>query len=171
MKRMLVFLFAIVTLASCDVINQLPTSTGGMGTGVSESEAGQGISATIRGGFLRGRCAQCTAVADAIRSHPRRSRAIAASTARAARPRGPSLPGPDASPEGCKIEETALRCAPSQRDDQVADLGGLGEEWVVAGVELHDACCSTGELALQVGRGAPVLRADEVRRAHVLPGR
>ena len=61
--------------------------------------------------------------------------------------------------------------ATSQRDDQVADLGGLGEEWVVAGVEFHDAGCSTGELALQVGRGAPVLRADQVRRGHVLPGR
>jgi hypothetical protein len=46
-------------------------------------------------------------------------------------------------------------CQPSsQPDDQVADLGGLGEEWVVAGVEFHDAGCSTGELALQVGRGA-----------------
>ena len=61
--------------------------------------------------------------------------------------------------------------SPSQPDDQVADRGGLGEEWVVAGVEFHDAGCSTGELALQVGRGAPVLRADEVRRGHVLPGR
>ena len=63
------------------------------------------------------------------------------------------------------------RRSPSQPDDQVADLGGLGEEWVVAGVEFHDAGCSTGELALQVGRGALVLRADEVRRGHVLPGR
>ncbi|MDT7782413.1 MAG: hypothetical protein QOF58_832 [Pseudonocardiales bacterium] len=61
--------------------------------------------------------------------------------------------------------------APLQADDQVADLGGLGEEWVVAGVEFHDAGCSAGELALPVGRGAPVLRADEVRRGHALPGR
>lgn len=61
--------------------------------------------------------------------------------------------------------------SPSQPDDQVADGGGLGEEWVVAGVEFHDAGCSTGELALQVGWGAPVLRADEVRRGHKLPGR
>src|SRR5438045_3330611 len=59
----------------------------------------------------------------------------------------------------------------SQPDDQIADLGGLGEEWVVAGVEFHDAACSTGELALQVGRGALVVRADEVRRGHVFPGR
>src|SRR6185369_1831625 len=66
---------------------------------------------------------------------------------------------------------TARRWSPSQRDDQVADLGGLGEEWVVAGVEFHDAGCSTGELALPVGRGAPVFRADEVRRGHLLPGR
>ena len=64
------------------------------------------------------------------------------------------------------------RCrAPSQPEDQVADGGGLGEERVVAGVEFHDAGCSTGELALPVGRGALVLRADEVRRGHVLPGR
>lgn len=41
----------------------------------------------------------------------------------------------------------------------------------MAGVEFHDAGCSTGELALEVGRGAPVLRADEVRHGHVLPGR
>jgi hypothetical protein len=65
----------------------------------------------------------------------------------------------------------ARRWSPSQPDDQVADLGGLGEEWVMAGIEFHDAGCSTGELALSVGRGALVLRADEVRRGHVLPGR
>jgi hypothetical protein len=41
---------------------------------------------------------------------------------------------------------------------------------VVAGVEFHDAGCSVRELALQVGGGALVLRADEVRRGHVLPG-
>jgi hypothetical protein len=65
----------------------------------------------------------------------------------------------------------ARRWSLSQPDDQVADCGGLGEEWVVAGVEFHDAGCSTGELALQVGWGALVLRADEVRRGHVPPGR
>ena len=39
---------------------------------------------------------------------------------------------------------------------------------MVAGVELHDAARSTGELALQVGRGAPVLRADQIGRGHAL---
>ena len=64
----------------------------------------------------------------------------------------------------------ARRWSPSQPDDQVADGSGLGEEWVVAGVDFHDAGCSTGELALEVGRGTLVLRADKVRRGHVLPG-
>ncbi|MES1226111.1 MAG: DUF4197 domain-containing protein [Bacteroidota bacterium] len=53
MKRMLVFLFAIVTLASCDVINQLPTSTGGVGTGVSENEAAQGIKEALAQGIAK----------------------------------------------------------------------------------------------------------------------
>src|SRR3954452_22092051 len=71
-----------------------------------------------------------------------------------------------------KLARSACRrWSPSQPDDQVSDLGGLGEEWVVAGVEFHDAGCSTGELALPVGGGALVLRADEIRRGHVLPGR
>jgi hypothetical protein len=61
--------------------------------------------------------------------------------------------------------------APSQREDQVADGGRLGEEGVVAGVEFHDAARPTGELALQLGGGALVLCADEVRRGHALPGR
>jgi len=38
--------------------------------------------------------------------------------------------------------------ATSQREDHLADGGGLGEEGVVAGVELHDAARPTGELAL-----------------------
>ncbi|MEO8769906.1 MAG: DUF4197 domain-containing protein [Ferruginibacter sp.] len=51
MKRMLTLLFAIVTLASCDVINQLPTTTGG--TGVSESEAGDGIKEALAQGLAK----------------------------------------------------------------------------------------------------------------------
>src|SRR3978361_1776327 len=47
--------------------------------------------------------------------------------------------------------------APAQPDERVAAPGGSGEEWVVAGVDLHDAGCPAGELALPVGRGAPVL--------------
>jgi hypothetical protein len=65
----------------------------------------------------------------------------------------------------------ARQCSPSQREDQLADGGGLGEEGVVAGVEFHDAARPTGERALQLGGGALVLCADEVRRGHVLPGR
>jgi hypothetical protein len=42
---------------------------------------------------------------------------------------------------------------------------------VVAGVEFHDAARPSGELALQVGGGASVFDADEVRRGCVLPGR
>ncbi|MFT3909822.1 MAG: DUF4197 domain-containing protein [Ferruginibacter sp.] len=52
MKRILVFLFAIVTLTSCEVINQLPTTTGG-GTGVSESEAGAGIKEALAQGIAK----------------------------------------------------------------------------------------------------------------------
>jgi hypothetical protein len=36
----------------------------------------------------------------------------------------------------------------SQREDHLADGGGLGEEGVVAGVEFHDAAGATGELTL-----------------------
>ena len=69
------------------------------------------------------------------------------------------------------VVRPARQWSPSQREDQVAYGGGLGEEGVVAGVELHDTARPTGELALQLGGGAPVLCADEVRRGHVLPGR
>ena len=41
----------------------------------------------------------------------------------------------------------------------------------LVGVELHDAARATRELALQVGGGASVVDADEVRRGCVLPGR
>jgi hypothetical protein len=81
------------------------------------------------------------------------------------------LPSPLADSARATRAPTPTRRSPSQPDDQVADGGGLGEEWVVAGVEFHNAGCSTGELALQIGRGALVLRADEVRRGYVLPGR
>ena len=53
MKRMLTLLFAIVTLASCDVIKQLPTNTTTGGTGVSESEAGDGIKEALAQGLAK----------------------------------------------------------------------------------------------------------------------
>lgn len=59
----------------------------------------------------------------------------------------------------------------SQTQHQVADGGRPGQERVVAGVELHDGACTTGELALELGGGALVLRAYKVRRSHLLPGR
>jgi hypothetical protein len=65
----------------------------------------------------------------------------------------------------------ALRSRASQAQDQIAYHAWLREEWVVAGVEFYDAARGTGELALAVGRGAPVLGADEVRRDDVLPRR
>ncbi|MEO6670848.1 MAG: DUF4197 domain-containing protein [Ferruginibacter sp.] len=54
MKKGLTLLFAIVTLASCDIINQLPTNTGGTGmTGVTENEAGQGIKEALAQGLAK----------------------------------------------------------------------------------------------------------------------
>ena len=50
---MLTLLFAIVTLASCDVIKQLPTTTTIGGTGVSESEAGDGIKEALAQGLAK----------------------------------------------------------------------------------------------------------------------
>jgi hypothetical protein len=67
--------------------------------------------------------------------------------------------------------QRARRCSLSQPEDEVAYGRRLGEERVVAGVEFHDTASATGELALQVGGGASVLDADEVRRGCVLPGR
>jgi hypothetical protein len=52
MKKTLILLVTIVTLASCDVINQLPTSTGGATT-VSQNEAGQGIKEALAQGLSK----------------------------------------------------------------------------------------------------------------------
>jgi len=61
--------------------------------------------------------------------------------------------------------------SPSQPEDQVAYGGGLGEERVVAGFELHYPARPAGVLALHLGWGASVLGADEIGRGHVSPGR
>jgi len=62
--------------------------------------------------------------------------------------------------------------SPSQRKDQVADRGWLGEEGVVAGVEFHDVARSRRTYAAtRQGWGAPVISAHEVRRGHVLSSR
>ena len=53
--------------------------------------------------------------------------------------------------------------SPSQREDQVADGGRLGKEWVVSRVEFHDVARPTGELALGLGGSAPILYAEEIR--------
>ncbi|MEO7523755.1 MAG: DUF4197 domain-containing protein [Ferruginibacter sp.] len=53
MKRILTLLFAVVTLASCEVLNQLPTTTGGPVTSVSEYEAGEGIKEALAQGIAK----------------------------------------------------------------------------------------------------------------------
>ncbi len=51
MKRILTLLIVIVSLSSCDVIKQLPTTTGT--TGISENEAGQGIKEALAQGISK----------------------------------------------------------------------------------------------------------------------
>jgi hypothetical protein len=52
MRKVSIILFILVSLSlgSCDVINQLPTSTGGIG-GLSQAEAAQGIKAALDQGI------------------------------------------------------------------------------------------------------------------------
>jgi hypothetical protein len=50
MRKLLTLLFAIVTLSSCEVLNQLPTSTG---TGITEAEAAQGIKEALAQGLAK----------------------------------------------------------------------------------------------------------------------
>jgi len=57
-----------------------------------------------------------------------------------------------------------------QAQQQVPGCFRLGQERVVAGLDLDDAAGAAGKLSLPLGRGAPVLATDEVRRGHVLPG-
>ena len=52
MKKTLILLAVVLSLASCDVINQLPTTTGGATT-VSENEAGQGIKEALAQGLSK----------------------------------------------------------------------------------------------------------------------
>jgi len=58
-----------------------------------------------------------------------------------------------------------------QAQQQVTDRPRLRRERVVTGRDLHDVAGAAGELALPHRRGALVLRADEVRRGHLLPRR
>lgn len=50
MKKIVTFLFIAVTLSSCEVLNQIPTTAG---TGVSESEAAQGIKEALGQGLSK----------------------------------------------------------------------------------------------------------------------
>ena len=50
MKKIVAFLFIAVTLSSCEVLNQIPTTAG---TGVSESEAAQGIKEALGQGLSK----------------------------------------------------------------------------------------------------------------------
>src|SRR6187549_1280321 len=52
MKKTLIFLVTVLTFASCDVLKQLPTTTGGATT-VSENEAGQGIKEALAQGLSK----------------------------------------------------------------------------------------------------------------------
>src|ERR1019366_7600878 len=59
----------------------------------------------------------------------------------------------------------------SQAKQQVLNGGWLGQERVVASVELDDGAGLAGEVALQPRWRALVLGADEIGRGHLLPGR
>lgn len=48
MKKIIAFLFIVITLSSCEVLNQLPSTTG---TGVTETEAAQGIKEALGQGL------------------------------------------------------------------------------------------------------------------------
>ena len=48
MKFILTFLFTVITISSCEVLNQIPTTTG---TGITESEAAQGIKEALSQGI------------------------------------------------------------------------------------------------------------------------
>ena len=48
MRKIFTFLVAVVTLSSCEVLNQLPTTTG---TGITEAEAAQGIKEALGQGL------------------------------------------------------------------------------------------------------------------------
>ena len=61
-----------------------------------------------------------------------------------------------ATPASASEQGSLLRRQP---DDQVANGGWPGQERVVAGVDLDDACCSAGELALPAA-GVPRSRAQ-----------
>ncbi|MFT3979412.1 MAG: DUF4197 domain-containing protein [Ferruginibacter sp.] len=55
MRKIFIILFAAASmgLSSCEVLNQLPTATGGTLGGLSESEAGQGIKAALDQGIAK----------------------------------------------------------------------------------------------------------------------
>lgn len=54
MKKIIPFLFICIVLSSCDVIKQLPTSTGTTGsTGVSQYEASEGIKEALAQGLAK----------------------------------------------------------------------------------------------------------------------
>ena len=48
MRKIFTFLFTVVTLSSCEVLNQIPSTTG---TGITESEAAQGIKEALGQGL------------------------------------------------------------------------------------------------------------------------
>ena len=50
MRKLFTFLFVVVTLSSCEVLNQLPTSTGG---GLNEAEASEGIKEALGQGLAK----------------------------------------------------------------------------------------------------------------------
>jgi len=52
MRKLLILSLTIITLSSCEVLNQLPTSTG-TGTGISEAEAAQGIKEALGQGLSK----------------------------------------------------------------------------------------------------------------------
>jgi hypothetical protein len=59
----------------------------------------------------------------------------------------------------------------SKSEDQVAHDGWLRKERMVTGVEFDDRVRAGSEIALQLGRSATVIDAEEIGRRDLLPSR
>ena len=53
MKRLLVAIACVLSFNSCEILQQLPQSSGGTGTGVSQAEAAEGIKAALSQGLVK----------------------------------------------------------------------------------------------------------------------
>jgi uncharacterized protein (DUF697 family) len=53
MRRIFTLLLLVISLSSCEILNQLPTSTTSIG-GITEAEAAQGIKEALGQGLIEG---------------------------------------------------------------------------------------------------------------------